>query len=353
MEDVLKMGEIKRGAIVRNLPVAAVQVDPKITHRGRTSSIDAFMAKERITGLIAVKDGEIVLEKYALGRKPDDRWTSFSVAKSMTATLIGAAVQDRLIRSVFDPITYYIPELKGSAYEGVTLRDVMTMTSGVKWNEDYADPRSDVALSGVEPFDGRINPIVAYMARLPREAEPGRRFVYKTGETDLAGIALSRALGGKSLSQYASEKIWAPYGMEQDAIWMLDRAGLERGGCCMSMTLRDYARIGLFMLGGGEIDGRKVLPEGWVEESTGNRLPRTERERGQSYGYFWWPSDAPNYRASGIFGQGIHVYPEENLVIAINGATRIASGRQVAEVKNALVETVRKAANATDLAAAN
>lgn len=353
MEEFLKMGTIRRGETVRELPVAAVQVDPTITHRGRTSSIDAFMAKERITGLIAVKDGQVVLEKYALGRKPEDRWTSFSVAKSMTATLIGAAVKDRYIRSVWDPITYYIPELKGSAYEGVSLRDVMTMTSGVKWNEDYTNPRSDVALSGVEPFDGRVNPIVAYMARLPKEAEPGRKFVYKTGETDLAGIALSRALAGKTLSQYASEKIWAPYGMEQDAIWMLDRAGQERGGCCMSMTLRDYARIGLFMLGGGEIDGKQVLPDGWVEKATGNRLPRAERERGQSYGYFWWPSDTPNYRASGIFGQGIYVYPEENLVIAINGATKDASNRQVAEVKNALVDAVRKAANETSLAAAN
>jgi CubicO group peptidase (beta-lactamase class C family) len=277
----------------------------------------------------------------------------------MTATLVGAAIKDRYIRSVYDPITYYIPELKGTAYDGVSLRQVMTMTSGVKWNEDYADPKSDVARSGAAPYNGKINPIVQYMTTLPREAPAGTKFVYKTGETDLAGIALDRALAGKSLSQYASEKIWVPFGMEQEALWMLDKAGEERGGCCMSMTLRDYARIGLFMLAGGVIEGKEVLPPGFAADATSNQLPKSAKDaqgRPQSYGYFWWPDvDGPNYRASGIFGQGINIYPEENLVIAINGATPTASGRAVSEVKNALIDAVRKAANGatTQSASAN
>jgi CubicO group peptidase (beta-lactamase class C family) len=346
IEKIYAVGTIKKGDKVRELP-AGTPIDPKVTFGGKTSSVDDFMKANRVTGLIAVKNGKVVLEKYALGRTPDQRWTSFSVAKSMTATLIGAAIKDGYIRSIYDPLTRYIPELEGTAYDGVSLRQVVTMTSGVKWNEDYANPKSDVAQAGAMPYKGGINPLVAYMAKLKREAPAGDKFVYKTGETDLAGIALGRALAGKSLSDYASEKIWAPYGMEQDAIWMLDKAGHERGGCCMSMTLRDYARMGLFMLGGGQIDGRDVLPAGWVEDATTNQLPKSDTRN--SYGYFWWPNPE-GYSAIGIFGQGIAVYPEENLVIAINSAYVKATDRTQSEKQRALVKAVRDAANKVETA---
>ena len=345
IETVYAVGTIKKGDRVRELPAAPAQINPKIKVGSKTSTIDAFMKDNRITGVIALKDGQVILEKYALGRKPTDRWTSFSVAKSVTSTLIGAAVKDGWIGSIYDPITKYIPELEGTAYDGVSLRRVITMTSGVKWNENYADPKSDVAQAGLAPWTGGLNPLVSYMSKLPREAEPGTKWVYKTGETDLAGIALGRALAGKSLSEYASEKLWKPFGMEQDAIWMLDKAGHERGGCCMSMTLRDYARIGLFMAGGGQIDGRSILPEGWVEEATSNQLPRSAREKGQSYGYFWWPrADGEGYTAQGIFGQGIAVFPEDNLVIAFNSAMLKASDRTQGQKQQALVNAIREAA---------
>jgi CubicO group peptidase (beta-lactamase class C family) len=294
-----------------------------------------------------VKDGRVVLEKYALGRKPEDRWTTFSVAKSITSTLVGAAIKDGWIDSYYDDITYYLPELKGTAYDGVSIREAMTMQSGVKWNEDYADRRSDVAQSGQQAFTGwhpiEHNPLLRYMAKLPRAEEPGKVFSYNTGETDLVGLALYRALAGKSLAQYLSEKIWAPFGMEQDAVWMVDKAGLERGGCCISATLRDYARFGLFMLGGGKIDGTDILPEGWVGEATSNQLNAGVEG---NYGYFWWPSeDEKSYRASGIFGQGLYVYPEENLVIAVNSAATRASDRGQGQARNALVQAVRNAAS--------
>jgi CubicO group peptidase (beta-lactamase class C family) len=344
IEKVYEVTTIKKGDKIRELPLAAQQIDPTIKVGSKTSTLDAFMKDNRVTGLMAIKDGKVVLEKYALGRTPTDRWTSFSVAKSVTATLIGAAVKDRYITSIYDPITKYIPELEGSVYDGVSLRRVMTMTTGVKWNEDYANPKSDVSQAGFAAWKGGVNPLVSYMSKLKREAAPGTKWVYKTGETDLAGIALGNALGGKSISQYASEKLWAPYGMEQDAIWMVDKAGHERGGCCMSMTLRDYARIGLFMLGGGEIDGRHVLPDGWVEEATANHVPAKQAEQGAAYGYFWWPMP-DGYRAAGIFGQGIFVYPEENLVIAVNSAMVKASDRAQSEKSQALIAAIRAAAN--------
>lgn len=342
IETVYQVGTIAKGPAASDLPKADKQIDPKIRFGGKSSSVDDFMKANRITGLIAVKDGKVVLEKYALGRTPEQRWTSFSVAKSMTSTLIGAAIKDGYIRSIYDPITRYLPELEGTAYEDVTLEQVVTMTSGVKWNEDYADPKSDVAQAGTAPYTGRINPLLAYMSKLKREAPRGSKFVYKTGETDLAGLALARALAGKSLSHYASEKIWIPYGMEQDGIWLLDKAGQERGGCCMSMTLRDYARMGLFMLGGGKAAGKDVLPVGWIEKATTNQVPPSKEG---TYGYFWWPMDAPNYRAVGIFGQGILVFPEENLVIALNSAMVKATDRVQSQKTQALIKTVRDAAN--------
>jgi CubicO group peptidase (beta-lactamase class C family) len=347
MEKVYRMGTIKKGAKVHDLPKAAAQIDPKVTVGGKTSALDKFMADNRITGLIAIKDGQVILEKYALGRTPEQRWTSFSVAKSVTSILIGAAVKDGYIDSIYDPITKYIPELQGTAYDGVSLRRVMTMTSGVKWNEDYTNPKSDVQrASDMNYKPGGMNPLVEYMATVKREAEPGTKWVYKTGETDLAGIALARSLTGKSLSQYASEKLWAPFGMEQDAIWMLDKGGQERGGCCMSMTLRDYARIGLFMLGGGEIDGKSILPSGFVEDATSNQLTAGAMNKDHTpYGYFWWPrADGEGYAASGIFGQGIAVFPEENLVIAINSAMLKATDKTQSQKIQAVIAAIRAAA---------
>ena len=349
IETVYKVGTVKKGDKVYALPAAAKQINPKVKVGKASSTLDAFMKANRVSGLIAIKDGEVVLEKYALGRKPTDRWTSFSVAKSVTSILMGAAIKDGWIKSEYDQVTRYLPELKGTAYDGVSLRQLMTMTTGVKWDETYSNPKSDVARAGTTPFKGgdpvANNPLLNYMSKLKRAAPASTVWEYKTGETDLAGIALKRAIGGKSLSEYASEKLWKPFGMEQDAIWMLDKAGLERGGCCMSMTLRDYARIGVFMMGGGKIDGRSILPDGYIEGATSNHVPPGKaRQAGASYGYFWWPMD-DGYRAVGIFGQGIYVYPEENLVIAVNSALPKATDRAQSQKAAAMIAAVRTAAN--------
>jgi CubicO group peptidase (beta-lactamase class C family) len=214
IEKVYAVDTIRKGDKIRALPAAATQIDPKVTFNKRAATLDAFMKDNRITGLIALKDGEVVLEKYALGRKPEDRWTSFSVAKSMTAVLMGAAIKDGWIKNVHEPVTRYLPELKGSAYDSVSIRQLISMQTGVKWDENYASQQSDVARASTAPFEGghpvENNPLLQYMAKLPKKTEPGQEWVYKTGETDLAGMVLVRALAGKSLAQYASEKVWAP-----------------------------------------------------------------------------------------------------------------------------------------------
>ncbi|WP_312161468.1 serine hydrolase [Phenylobacterium sp.] len=342
MEKVTPVHVVPRGAQVKELPLADRQLDPKWTWNGAPQTLDSFMTAMDTSAVVVLQDGKIVLERYGLDRKPDERWTSFSVAKSVTATLVGAAIKDGRIKSLDDAVTAYIPELKGSAYEGVSVRQLLTMTSGVKWNEDYTDLNSDVAKAGVTPGEPGMNPIVSYMRKLPREAEPGSKFVYKTGETDLAGILVSNAVG-KSLSAYLSEKIWAPYGMEQDAIWVDDAAGHERGGCCMSMTARDYARLGQFMLEGGKAGGQDVLPPGWVADATRahQAFPPGGVETG--YGYFWWIIP-DGYAAEGIFGQQIFVYPAEKLVIAVNSAWPAASKDELWAAQAAFAQAVRAAA---------
>ena len=329
---------VKRGSHVHVLRKAAVQLNPRFEAEGRWYDTASYMAAFRVSGVLVLKDGEIVLERYGLGRKPLDRWISFSVAKSVTSTLIGAAIKDGKIMSLDDPVTAYIPELVGSAYEGVSVRQLITMTSGVKWSENYTDPDSDVAKEGLTMIEPGVNPVVSYMRRLPREAQPGTKFSYKTGETDLAGVLLSNAVG-EPLSQYLSEKIWQPFGMERDAVWAEDLAGHERGGCCLSMTLRDFGRFGLFTLAQGKVDGTEMLPAGWMRDATDVHVAEP------SYGYFWWLTPG-GYEAKGIFGQSVSMFPGENLVIVINSAWPAATDKERSQIRAIYIQAIRTAASA-------
>lgn len=299
---------VEAGDAVYPLPVGA-PIDLGI-------DVDAHMAKQRNAGLIILQDGKIRLEKYALGFGAAGRWTSFSVAKSFTSTLVGAAVKDGYIKSLDDKVTVYIPGLRGSAYDDVSVEQLLTMTSGVKWNEDYTDPKSDVAQFNLQkPVPGE-DITVSYMKTLPREAPAGSKWVYKTGETNLIGVLVSSATG-KTLSDYLSEKIWKPFGMEQDAVWMLGPTGHEISGCCVSASLKDYARFGQFILGGGVAGGEKILPDGWIAAATTKQAGIDQPGRG--YGYQWWTNDDGSFAAQGIFGQGIFIDPARQLVIATNG----------------------------------
>jgi CubicO group peptidase (beta-lactamase class C family) len=293
--------------------------------------VDAYMKDQRAAALIILQDGKIRLEKYGLdfAAGSGKRWTSFSVAKSVTSTLVGAAIKDGYIKSIDDVVSDYIPDLKHSVYDSVTIEQLLTMTSGVTWNEDYADPKSDVALFNAHKAEPGVDVTVSYMRKLQREAPPSTKWVYKTGETNLIGVLVSSATKQK-LADYLSAKIWRPYGMEQAATWLLGSTGHEISGCCLQASTRDFARFGLFILGGGIADGRPVVPDGWIAEATRNHVPTTRPHYG--YGYQWWTLDEGCYLAQGIFGQGIFIDPKRNLVIASNGnwpkATDVQGGDQ-------------------------
>jgi CubicO group peptidase (beta-lactamase class C family) len=274
--------------------------------------IDAYMKHQRSAGLIIIQDGKIRFEKYGLDYSKEGRWTSFSVAKSFTSTLVGAAIHDGAIKSLDDKVTDYIPDLKGSAYDAVSVRQLLTMTSGIKWNEDYTDPKSDVALMDKATPDPGVDVTVSYMCKLPREAPAGKKWVYKTGETNLIGVLVSSATHMK-LADYLSDTIWKPFGMEQDGVWLLGSTGHEISGCCISASLRDYARFGLFVLSGG----KGVVPDDWFAHATTKQADIGELGRG--YGYQWWTNDDGSFAAQGIFGQGIFIDPKRKLVITSNG----------------------------------
>ena len=248
----------------------------------------------RLAGIVVLHRGQLRLEHYAHGFGAGGRWVSFSLAKSLTSTLVGAAIQDGFIGSVDDAVTRYIPELQGSVYEGVTLQQLLTMSSGVKWNEAYGDPASDLALFYKMPVAPGIDATVSYMKTLRRDAAPGTRWNYNTGETNLLGVVVSRATR-KTLAGYASEKIWAAYGMESDASWTLDRSGHEHGGGRIQASTRDYARFGQFILDGGRVDGRPILPDGWLQAATRKQVDIGRP--GFGYGYQWWTRDNGSFSA--------------------------------------------------------
>jgi CubicO group peptidase (beta-lactamase class C family) len=301
---------------------------------GVTYTLDDFVRDQRIVGLLVVKDGNILLERYSLGNDEHSRWISFSIAKSVVSMLIGAAIADGYIQSVDDPITRYLPLLSGGAYEGVSIRNVLQMASGVDWNEDYADPSSDV---GRTPRGNLA--LLRYMSTHTRVSPPGEKWNYNTGETHLAG-ALLRAAIGNNLATYLSNKIWRPFGMESDATWMLhEPGGGETGGCCIQATLRDYARIGIFALKGGVLqDGTRVLPEGWMAEST------TPSKGSAGYGYLWWLRDDGAYAGIGIFGQLLSIDPQSKIVIVTHSAWPTAVGRELNRHRAAMVQALAAAA---------
>jgi CubicO group peptidase (beta-lactamase class C family) len=311
--------------------------------------VDAYMAGQRSAALIVLQDGKVRLERYGLGFDAHGRWTSFSVAKSVTSTLVGAALHDGFIRSMDDKVSDYIPAMKGSAYDDVSIRELLTMTSGVQWNEDYADPTSDVARFNNHQPEPGVDALVSYLRRLPRAAPPGTRWHYSTGETNLVGILVSQATH-QPLATYLSKKIWVPAGMEQQATWILSRSGQEISGCCLQAATRDFARFGQFILEGAQAGGRGVVPDGWLAQATKTQVGIGEPDRG--YGYLWWTYGDGSFAARGIFGQGIFIDPKRKLVIASNADWPKASDRDASRAREAFYRAVQRAVDAEGAATA-
>ena len=329
---------IRAGGQVRPLPShAKTLADLTFEGGGARHTVDDYMTRRRTAGLLVLKRGQVALERYGMGNGPESRWTSFSTAKSMTSTLAGAALYDGSLKSLDDKVEAYLPVLKGSAYEGVSVRNVMRMASGVRWDEQY-DPKgkSDVvsfanALASLKP-----GAVLELMQRLPRVQPQGTKFNYSTGEACVLGAIVSSAVG-RPLADYYSDKIWRPAGMEADGYWQLESPdGLELTGLGVSARLRDFGRFGQFILEDGVVGGARVLPVGWRDlagqpDTAATGFGQLEKGYPLGYGYQWWvlprkAGDAHDgaFTAQGIFGQFVYVNPREQVVAVVWSAWREA-----------------------------
>lgn len=327
--------------LVKSSPIKT-SANPRILPDGEKLKfdidMDAFFAKQSLSGAVILHKGMIRYERYGVGHSPEKRWTSFSVAKSLTSSLVGIALQEGHINSLDDNVSDYIEGLKGSAYDNVTIVQLLTMTSGVQWNEDYTDPQSDVAKFNNHVANDGLPTIVSYMRNLPRAYPAGEQWQYSTGETNLIGILVGEATG-QTVAEYLTEKIWQPFGMENRASWLLGLDGSEISGCCIQASLRDFARYGLFVLEDGKIDGTTILPEGWFDMAT--RKQADIGRSGEGYGYQWWTFDDGSFTARGIFGQTIFIDPRRQLVVAFNGNWKNATNGELNRQRFEFIDTVR------------
>ncbi len=267
-DTLFPVNRVPRGRAVRPLLPAAKQLqNVHFQSRGAEYDLFDYLADNRVAGLLVLKDGKVAFEDYELGAGPATRWISFSMAKSVASTLVGAAVQQGLITSLDEPLTHYLPQLKAGPYEGVSIRNIMQMASGVKWNETYTDPHSDRRKLLEKQLERKPGSIVAYMNTLSKAGPPGSIWNYSTGESFLVG-ALLEAATHKPLATYLSQTLWSPLGMEQDATWWVEApGGMGLAGSGLGATLRDYGRFGLLVQQDGVIDGRRVVPAGWFQQA--------------------------------------------------------------------------------------
>lgn len=298
--------------------------DLRFTSQDQALSFQDYIDMNCVTGLCILKDGIKVYENYFHGNQSNTPWCAFSVTKSVTSTLVGAAIADGSIHGVNDLVSNYLPQLSAGAYSGVKLEDVLRMSSGVSWDETYGDPQSERRKMLEVQYQQQAGAILDFLKNLDRASEPGDQWMYNTGDTFVVG-ALLRAAIQRSLAIYLQEKIWHPLGMEFPARWWLDSPnGQEFGGGGIQLRLRDLARFGEFLLKGGLIEGRQILPSDWIKNASSSF-----EVKGSSidYGYLFWlvpPDKGPlhqgAFKARGIYGQYLYMNPNENLVVAAFGA---------------------------------
>jgi CubicO group peptidase (beta-lactamase class C family) len=308
---------IRRGGKVFELQ-RGKEVSPRYQADGKMHGVDEYIERANIAGLLVIKEEKIVLERYALGLEENVRWSSMSTIKSLTSTLVGAALQAGAIASLDDPVSKYIPGLRGCAYDAVTVRNLITMSSGVRWSEDYTDRGSDVNRYSKSLGDKVPGGVLALMRSLKAERKPGSCFNYNTGDTYVLGSLIS-ASTGKTLADYMSETIWSRLGMEFDAFYTLEsEGGQEIGGSRAGIALRDFGRFGVFLLRDGVINNTPALPFDWIEKAGGAFFdldPETNRYGATGYGYGWWVDPDGSMVALGFAGQSLYVNRKDKTII--------------------------------------
>ncbi|UUM26580.1 beta-lactamase family protein [Acinetobacter colistiniresistens] len=317
---------------LQNSSIQITDKDISYTVHNKNYHLNDYLKSQNATGLIVLKDGKVVLEYYGQGNTPTTLWTSRSIGKSVVSTLVGIAIKQGKIHSVDDPIIKYLPDLKGTAWQNVTLKQILQHASGVEWNEDYADPNSDFA--HMTYCEAQANPndcVYKLVKNVKAKYKPGEVWSYNTGGAWLVGKVLEAATG-QNIAHYLQENIWKKVGMEREGVWhSYQRNVTDMGGHGFNATLRDYARFALFVSKEGRLaNGEKMLPDHWLNDlshwTTAKNSVTPDYPKGQ-YGYQWWnyhptsgaPLHSKNMDATfwgrGIFGQRMAINPKNNIIM--------------------------------------
>lgn len=321
LDEIFPARQVARPAAAR--PLRRGEAPPALTYRfrGESHTLDDYLARHPATGLLIARGDTILVERYQYDRRDTHRFTSWSMAKTITAMLVGIALEEKRIRSIDDRAGDYVPELAATEYGRTPIRHLLTMSSGVRFREEYV-PGDDVSRLAADTF-GNVGPggPPAVWGFNDRAAAPGTRFSYASSETQVLGLVL-RAATGRPVAEYLSERIWRPMGAEADATWLVDRAGQEATFCCLNAVLRDYARLGLLLAGDGRLGDRQVIPKAWVLAATtvSDDAPYLRPRVATpffGYGYQTWilPGEPRMFALLGVRGQTIYVDPVARLVL--------------------------------------
>jgi CubicO group peptidase (beta-lactamase class C family) len=326
-DEVFPARKVARGPQARALK--RVEAEPAIRYRfqGQDLGLDDYLSRHRTTGLLIAKDDTIIVERYQYDRKPEHRMASYSMAKTVVAMLVGIAVADGKVTSLDDRAGKYVPELNDTPYGETPLRHLLSMSSGVRFAENYSGS-DDVAELGRLSLLGQSAGGAATLTPFrTRDRPPGEKWSYSSAETQVLGLVL-RSATGRPLAEYLSDRIWVPMGAEADASWNIDKGGYEVAFIGVNATVRDYARLGLLLANDGAVDGRQVIPASWVRAAT--TPPAKQFEPGQTgsllgYGYQTWivPGPERQFMLRGLRGQAILVDPKSKIVMVHTAAGAI------------------------------
>lgn len=313
---------------------------------GQTKNTHDLIEDTHTSAIFVLKNGELRHELYRLTGGPDVQWISWSVAKSFVSALVGIALAEGHIGSLSDAISDYVPVAPGSAYDGVSVKHVLQMSSGARWNEDYNDPSSDVFRLGAT-MAGAMS-LDDFVATMVAEARPGTVCRYNSGDTQALGALLIRATG-RSLADYMQEKLCEPLGFEDDSYWLVDPTGREMAFGGLNVTARDFAKLGELYRRGGLWNGHQIVSQDWVKASVRADAPHLQPGKpiladhplDLGYGYQWWlPEGARGeFSAMGIYNQLVYVDPSRDVVI-VKLSANPAYGTSIGEETNREYENI-------------
>ena len=323
-DEVFPARKVAKGAAARPLKRAAAEPAIRYTYQSQSSGLEDYLSRNRTTALLILKGDTILAERYQYDRKPEQRMTSYSMAKTIVGMLVGVALSEGKIQSLDDRAEKHVAELKGTPYGETPIRHLLTMSSGVRFTEIYSGSDDVATLSRLSLLGESAGGAATVMPFRTRDRAPGERFHYSSAETQVLGLVL-RAATRKPVAEYLSEKIWQPMGAEADASWIIDKGGYEVAYIGVNATVRDYARLGMLLANDGSLDGRPIIPVGWVREATTPPAEPFEPGRTRSffgYGYQTWilPGNERQFVLRGLRGQAVFVDPKSKLVMVHTAA---------------------------------